>query len=272
MVQLQLWTSSAGAFPASPTALPARSRAPRTRAGSGPSSQESLRFSAPAPCSSRTCQGCGRADCVTCWPTLPVSGSMRSGVCSPRPRSVLPTDATDSSSWPTPLARDWKGCRDLDRRPAGDDSLPERVARSMWPTPRAERAGRTVKTYPGTVSGTSHARQANGGHGDLEEEVARTMARRWPTPTAGDGRSSGSRNLPGSKAKPGVSLTDAATRGTSTVSRQAPTASGSGMVLNPRFVECLMGFPDGWTDVLHDPRNFASSATPRSRSVRRSPS
>jgi hypothetical protein len=43
----------------------------------------------------------------------------------------------------------------------------------LWPTPRAERAGRSVKLYVGTVSGASHARQANGGHGDLEEEVAR---------------------------------------------------------------------------------------------------
>jgi hypothetical protein len=43
----------------------------------------------------------------------------------------------------------------------------------LWPTPRAERAGRSVKLYRGTVSGASHARQANGGHGDLEEEVAR---------------------------------------------------------------------------------------------------
>jgi hypothetical protein len=31
----------------------------------------------------------------------------------------------------------------------------------------------------------------------------------WPTPTLGDGKSSGSRNTPNSKAHPGISLTDA---------------------------------------------------------------
>lgn len=38
-----------------------------------------------------------------------------------------------------------------------------------------------------------------------------TMARRnlWPTPTAQDAKASGSRNTPGSKAHPGISLTDA---------------------------------------------------------------
>lgn len=40
-----------------------------------------------------------------------------------------------------------------------------------------------MQPYPGTVSGNSHSRQADGGHGDLEEEVARRM---WPTPTVAD--------------------------------------------------------------------------------------
>jgi hypothetical protein len=43
----------------------------------------------------------------------------------------------------------------------------------MWPTPRSERAGRTIRLYPGNVVSSAHKRQANGGHGDLEEEMAR---------------------------------------------------------------------------------------------------
>jgi DNA (cytosine-5)-methyltransferase 1 len=92
----------------------------------------------------------------------------------------------------------------------------------------------------------------------------------WPTPTAGDAKSSGSRNTAGSKAHAGVSLTDAV-RGDSGKGRMspAPTASeskgarsavsvargggqrlcaGSGGKLNPPWVEWLMGCPIGWTD------------------------
>ena len=43
----------------------------------------------------------------------------------------------------------------------------------------------------------------------------------WPTPTAGDAKASGSRNLEGSKAHAGVSLTDAVLHGGSTTPRQA---------------------------------------------------
>jgi hypothetical protein len=48
-------------------------------------------------------------------------------------------------------------------------------------------------------------------------------ARLLPTPTAGDGDASGSRNLEGSNAHPGVSLTDAVQTGGSTESRLLPT-------------------------------------------------
>lgn len=99
----------------------------------------------------------------------------------------------------------------------------------------------------------------------------------WPTPTAGDAKGSGSRNLPGSNAHPGVSLTDAVTAGNSTTPRRwrSPTAAdalggpmnpadrqghtlnlkeqvwvgGGGGSLNPTWVEWLMGFPLGWTDL-----------------------
>lgn len=66
-----------------------------------------------------------------------------------------------------------------------------------------------------------------------------------PTPTAGDAKSSGSRNLPGSKANPGVSLSDYV-RGSSSTPRRGGATGGK---LNPRWVEWLMGWPIGWTDV-----------------------
>lgn len=92
-----------------------------------------------------------------------------------------------------------------------------------------------------------------------------------PTPTAGDANSSGSRNTATSKANPGVSLTDWA-RGGGGRGRMIPTPQASdwksgtgyshegksqtpqlrhmtGGLLNPRFVEHLMGYPTGFTEL-----------------------
>jgi hypothetical protein len=96
----------------------------------------------------------------------------------------------------------------------------------------------------------------------------------WPTPTAGDAKSSGSRNLPGSKAHTGVSLTDAVKFGNSRTPWRHPTPTASdatggpayskpagrdggpplketirGGPLNPGWVEWLMGWPTGWTSL-----------------------
>jgi hypothetical protein len=49
------------------------------------------------------------------------------------------------------------------------------------------------------------------------------LPERVPTATAGDAKSSGSRNLPGSKAHAGVSLTDYVKSGNSTTPRRVPT-------------------------------------------------
>jgi hypothetical protein len=168
---------------------------------------------------------------------------------------------------------------------------------ALWPTPKA------------SPSGPDYAREGRPRSGG--DDLATAVARLVPTPTAGDAKSSGSRNLKGSKAHKGVSLTDYVTSGDSTTPRVptptvsdskgpspglkregsdnlaefvmflTPTASNrdsaggtnsrrkqerdgtyiSGQ-LNPTWVEWLMGFPLGWTDL-------EASAT---RSSRRSPS
>ena len=132
--------------------------------------------------------------------------------------------------------------------------------------------------------------------GDRKEEMGLDQqARNWPTPTVGDSFGAGSRNLEGSKAHAGVSLTDMVLFGNSTTPRRpppeekensrnwpTPTASTGGAenlspggrspklvsvasvsppipqdqalgrkairpVLNPQFVEHLMGFPIGFS-------------------------
>jgi DNA (cytosine-5)-methyltransferase 1 len=103
---------------------------------------------------------------------------------------------------------------------------------------------------------------------------------RWPTPTAGDSKSSGSRSLPGSAAHPGASLTDAVRPdrakpwptplandggkgGTNTLSRLVETGhargrheAAAGGSLNPEWVELLMGLPSGWSEAQRAQRDL----------------
>lgn len=123
----------------------------------------------------------------------------------------------------------------------GDDA--PRIEGNAWPTPIANDANRP---------------------GDLVHAV-----RTWPTATAGDAESSGSRTSGGNSAHSGTSLTDAtrpdrAATWATPVARDWRTAGGrdhtkSGACLpdqvtrcrtgrlNPDWVETLMGFPVGWT-------------------------
>ena len=81
-----------------------------------------------------------------------------------------------------------------------------------------------------------------------------------PTPTVGDSRASGNRNLPGSNAHKGTSLTDAIVRYPTPKARDHRSGKGYtsrpnspdlekvvGGQLNPPWVEWLMGLPIEWT-------------------------
>ena len=85
---------------------------------------------------------------------------------------------------------------------------------TMWATPTAANA-----------VGTSRPPSKGGGSRDLRQDV-----RMWPTPTARDYKDNG--NSPAELARNSVTL--------------ATHAGGS---LNPEFVEYLMGYPVGYTDL-----------------------
>jgi hypothetical protein len=102
---------------------------------------------------------------------LPAWGLMRAGVCSEPTMLEHVRRESACGLWPTPRATDADrgGRGDLLQAVRGNQNSHFR----MWPTPRSERAGRTIRLYPGHVSASAHRRQSNGGHGDLEEEMAR---------------------------------------------------------------------------------------------------
>jgi hypothetical protein len=168
--------------------------------------------------------------------------------------TVRPTLLGAARLWPTPTAHDSKGAGNLDRDLAREAAL--------WPTPRAD------------VSG-SQLRGNDPKHGRGLEETAR--AKLWATPSASvpnDGESieSWERRRDGLRSRRinGNGLGEPTAIQAVRLGRQlraklnggAPT-SRSGLVLNPRFVEALMGFPIDWTALA--PSEMPSSRT-RARS------
>lgn len=176
----------------------------------------------------------------------PVSGARSQG-CSTSSLGSFASWSPDTSSWRTcegslfgesmPFSGSW---------PASGSMRSGRVFRrrmlapltsasggSAWPTAKASQGG----------SEPDHARKKRGAGGPRLDGAAKA----WPTPTARDWRDGDVRGM------------DVPTK--SILGRTAPrwrglqdkTTSTDGgdtsakVVLNPRFVEALMGFPDGWT-------------------------
>lgn len=106
------WISSLPDSPVSHSAMPESDAARPTSDGSGKISLESLAKYDPATSSWRTCEE--SSPLLNETPSepfsgrWPISGTMRSGTCSARPRSARRTGGKGSSCWATPTSRDWK--------------------------------------------------------------------------------------------------------------------------------------------------------------------
>lgn len=156
----------------------------------------------------------------------------RGGSCSPRNEDrsteIESTSTThnvrtvsDGRLYPTPKASDSNPCGAMamlryNERTGRKTLITEAVKRSMWPTPCA-------RDWKGASSGFQAGKDLPG------------FVKRWPTPAAQDAKNS---TLPPSQAGrdsiPGALLQ----------SGQSP-----GGQLNPQWVEWLMGYPIGWTEL-----------------------
>jgi hypothetical protein len=232
---------------------------------------------------------------------------MRSGRLFAQATWAPHTGENESSSWPTPCARDEKGAYTNHRQ--GGKDLSSEIQR--WPTPIASDANgpraedgkrstglntrvleRTEWPTPTAVGfGASNQRAGKKRHAQDSAVTLPEAVRHWPTPQAGDGKSAGSRNLPGSAAHAGVSLTDAVIHGGSSTPREWPTPCATpygrqktgtegaalrpslethvkktGMQLNADWVETLMGCPLGWTAGPPVPAKSKKTGSRRARS------
>lgn len=235
-----------------------------TLGGSGRSSSPSFAMWDPASCSWKTCQGSLLAvgGSETFSDRWPISGSMRNGSVSERPKSALRTSANGSGCWPTATATDARASGgNPDTTGTHGTTLTDRAVR-QWPTPAAFDAGYSVtpEQYETRAARLMEIHKNGNGAGMR----LGTAAQAWPTPVARDakgpkGRAGVFQDL-GTTARdwltptarlgtsgPGIHLASQASRPDPTTPTDGPTGSQKA-VLNPPFVETLMGWPRGWTD------------------------
>ena len=164
------------------------------------------------------------------------SGMTRNGTVYPLPPLALPTAGTESGSWPTPTAvwRPMEGNVRILRAKvlAGEMTEAEATAMigkspfeaqgvipAMWPTPTAKDSASSARI-------TTRAQKWRDPK-NLSLATLTDAARLWPTPDASPHKY----RLRGD-------------------SQQSKSLNGiHGGKLNPMWVEWLMGFPLGWTDL-----------------------
>jgi hypothetical protein len=149
--------------------------------------------------------------------TWPRSGMTAAGRCWELPTLVPRTDATDSGSWPTPTSTlGTKGGRVTPSKAREGGTLIEALsARTTWPTPH----------------GMSKDGRSNGPSGNELGRAVNQSLRTWPTPVH-------------SEARQGMQIRREGKKGT-----QTSLTTEVGGSLNPTWVEWLMGWPLGWTDL-----------------------
>jgi len=222
------WILSVGGSLANLSASRASVEEPTTSDGYGQLFVTSSKRAEPRLRFSKTSRGLSLPGLETFSGTCPRSGSLRSGVVSERPRSEPRTVETDGSAWPTPTAARYGSSQNGLNGLNGEKRRPSANTPSLWTI------ARDWKGVPTSMELAVPKRVETWTKGQV-----------WPTPNTRDASAAGRHTTTTGVMHPGTTLTDAARAH----SRHHPPERGTDIVvLNPEFVETLMGFRVGWTD------------------------
>lgn len=214
------WISSLPVSPANHSVRPVSNEVLMTSDGSGRTSPGSLLTWDADSSSWKTSPDLFGQVSLTSSPILPKSGSMRSGVCTPRPRLAHHTNENESGSWPTPTASDPEGNgfrsgnRSTEPKLAGAAQLFRRP--KAWPTPTGMDSVSSGGSKPSNVTLTDAAvrqrptprvsmgytaNDAASANPNAGGDGLVSVAKSWPTPQARDckgvtGENRKSENLP----------------------------------------------------------------------------
>jgi hypothetical protein len=196
---------------------------------------------------------------------LPVSGMTQNGVLFLQHPWEPITDAIESLSWPTPTTQEVEHpeaeLTETGRRKSKNGNTSHSLgladAVQMWPTPTVDDASNVNpkpnrfrglvaavnETWPTPVASdawTGDLKSTQQTEGSRHSLNLSTAVQNWPTPTYGKlaGGSGGFNQIEE------LYLT-----GQVTLEEKKAMQAGNGGRLNPTWVEWLMGFPTGWTDL-----------------------
>jgi hypothetical protein len=221
----------------SPSASQDNAKEPTTRDTFGHVSPTPFGFFDPDSHCWKTSQATFQWDSEMFKPIWPRSGTTRNGIAYRRQPSAPLTAVTEYSlwlhgrTWSTPTTQEVehpdmevneKGRRASKSGHGRGHSIGLADQVRMWPTPTAHMA-------------------KEGGHPAEGRRNTPTLTFQalWPTPTASSWGNEGSRNL----------LQKNVEAGEITEAEKRQMSAGNGGKLNPEWVEWLMGFPIGWTDL-----------------------
>lgn len=180
------------------------------------------------------------------WPTW---GIVRDGVVTGLATSARPTEENGSSLWPTTATRDYKGANGdahfLNKARPHLDPLPNAVKAQNWPTPTV------ADTF------TNNLKSSQQKLGSMHS-VNLSQCVNWPTPATRDHKDSPNQaNIDTPRDNEGFILPVEVYRADRTTPGQ----------LNPSWVEILMGFAIGWTDVNAEPQGWPGWPAPMGANV-----
>lgn len=160
--------------------------------------------------------------------TWPRAGMTRNGIAFQRQPLVPLTDVIDCGWLPTPTAQGGENNKSASSGASVRPTLETMARKAQWPTPTASERDATPKRF-------------------MRGNLNLAAAVRWPTPRAADWKGASSH----------TACVDRriATGEANLPESVQPSTPGQ---LNPTWVEWLMGYPLGWTDL-------GDSATPSSR-------
>jgi DNA (cytosine-5)-methyltransferase 1 len=178
--------------------------------------------------------------------TLPASGMTRNGVLYQQPAWEPITSETELLSWPTPRANSAMAStitQETAHDPKRFPNLETVVGRRLWPTPTAVTRPMegNVRLYRAKIeAGEMTEAEAEAILGKSVWKAQGKVKEKWPTPTHG-------KLAGGSGAF--QKIADLYSDGAISDEERKAMQAGNGGKLNPTWVEWLMGFPTGWTDL-----------------------
>lgn len=294
------------AFPVRTSATPDSEPASTARdPDSGANTFASFAYFCPSDCGRwqlKTSQGCLLEDWIASSVIWPSSGVMRNGKLYERPTSARLTDERESSSWPTPQTQydgrteeQWE----IARARADEKRRTGQYAIREWPTPTSSDGGSNSQSpavmerghgtnllgamdwsTPTARDKETLAKVTRGANASAGGTPLLVQVQNWPTPQASDGlkteipASALLKNFERQKKRPKgaplnltVEMARASHSGPPDLANHNTTGSRP-VVLNPRWVAALMGFPVDWLDGVAPVSK--RSGTPSSRKSQKS--